>query len=489
VPEATGREEPTLELLTGWGCTAPTRASVRRPAGEPEIERALQAAGAGRGLIARGLGRSYGDAAQNAGGAVLAMTAFAGVRSLDLEAGLATVDAGVSLDALMRLLLPLGWFVAVSPGTRYVTVGGAIASDIHGKNHHRDGSFCEHVVSLTLLTPGGERLELSPEGDGAEAFWATAGGMGLTGVVVRATLRLLRVETARIRMDTERARDFDDLLARMEAGDDGYRYSMAWVDCLARGRSFGRSILMRGDHARAEELAPRDRGAPLAVPAANSLAAPAWVPSGVLRRSTVRAFNELYFRRVPREERGRSEPLFSFFHPLDGVRGWNRLYGPRGFLQYQLAVPFGAEEALRESLERLSAAGAPSFLTVLKRFGAQRGLLSFPLPGWTLALDVPAGLPGLGPLLDGLDELVAGAGGRVYLAKDSRMRPDLLEAMYPELPRWREVRDRLDPEAVMRSDLGRRLGLAGAESTRPGARPRSEVRSNAGAAVRTAAAA
>ncbi len=442
-----------MELLSGWGRTAATAADVVTP-GDPNAVRDALASSNGRGVLPRGLGRAYGDAAQNAGGRVIDTTAMTRFLSVDVESGVARVEAGVSLDALASAMLPFGWFLPVTPGTAFVTVGGAIASDVHGKNHHRDGSFCEHVSSLVLVTPAGERLTLTP---GDDLFWATAGGMGLTGVVVEATVRMTPVETAWVREDVERAANVDDCMARMEERDDAYRYSVAWIDCLARGRRLGRSVLLRGDHAARADLpagvAPLERRRGLRV------AAPPWMPSGLLRRETIAAFNELYYRRAPREERGRLVPIDPFFYPLDGVRGWNRMYGERGFLQYQFAVPFGREDAIREALERLSSRRVASFLAVLKRFGAQRGLISFPMPGWTLALDIPAGSPGLAELLDGLDSLVAEAGGRVYLAKDSRLRPELLEAMYPQLPRWRELQRSVDPDGRMRSDLSRRLGL------------------------------
>src|SRR3954469_10120804 len=438
----------------GWGRTAPSRAAVRRPLDADDVERALRGRGS-RGVLARGLGRAYGDAGAKAGGEVLDMTSLRAVHEVDVQEGRVVVDAGLSLDELIGALLPFGWFPRVVPGTRHVTVGGAIASDIHGKNHHLEGSFCDHVESFELLTPAGDRLTVTRDGEPA-VFAATAGGMGLTGVVLRATLRLMRVQSSWVREDVERARDLDDVMARMESGDANYRYSVAWIDCLARGARLGRSVLMRGDHAPAQAV---PRAAPLERPRGLRLPAPPWAPNGLLRRETVAAFNELYFRRAPVEERGRLVGLDPFFYPLDAVSGWNRMYGSRGFLQYQFVVPFGREDALRQALERLSGARVASFLAVLKRFGAGSGMISFPMPGWTLALDMPAGDPALAPLLDGLDALVAEAGGRVYLSKDSRLRPELLEAMYPSIAEWRQAVLALDPDGVMQSDLSRRVGL------------------------------
>ncbi|MER6095296.1 FAD-binding oxidoreductase [Streptomyces sp. NPDC001728] len=449
------------EAITGWGRTAPTLARVHRPRAHAEVVAAVDAlrADPARGTIARGLGRAYGDAAQNAGGTVLDMTGLDRVLAVDTTAGLVVCEAGVSLHRLMTVLLPRGWFVPVTPGTRYVTVGGAIGADIHGKNHHLSGSFGRHVTSLELLTADGEIRTVLP---GTPLFDATTGGMGLTGVILSATLRLLPVETSYVSVDTERARDLDDLMARLTATDHRYRYSVAWIDLLARGSATGRAVLTRGDHTPYDALPRRHRArrAPLAFRPGRLPAPPPYVPGGLLGRGSVGLFNEFWYRRAPRRSTGAVQSLSAFFHPLDGIPHWNRIYGREGFVQYQFVVPYGREEALRRVVRRIADRGCPSFLAVLKRFGAgDPGWLSFPLPGWTLALDLPTGLPGLGAFLDALDEEVVGAGGRVYLAKDSRVRPETLAAMYPRLDAFRALRAELDPRSVFTSDLARRLDL------------------------------
>jgi decaprenylphospho-beta-D-ribofuranose 2-oxidase len=445
-----------MRLLTGWGRTAPSAAQVVTADDGADLDELLEHAGR-RGLVARGLGRSYGDAAQNAGGTVVDATTLASVRDFDFARGVIRVDAGVSLDALMRLLVPFGFFV-VSPGTRFVTVGGAIAADIHGKGHHTDGSFANHVESFTLHAPKGTFV-VDPQSD-PDLFWGTAGGMGLTGVVSDATLRLLPIETSLLLADNERVATLDDLMQRMVEGDDRYHYSAAWVDCVATGAALGRGVLTRGDHAPVEALPEKARRDPLRFAPRALVTAPPWAPNGLLNRFTIRAFNELWYRKAPRHQVGHLESIGAFFHPLDGVRGWNRLYGSRGFLQYQYVVPDEATETVRATIERLSKEQCASFLAVLKRFGpGNPGPLSFPAAGWTLALDIPASVRDLAPVLDDLDRLVVEAGGRVYLAKDSRLAPELLPLMYPELDRFRELRARVDPSGVLQSDLARRLEI------------------------------
>ncbi|MGJ5890703.1 FAD-binding protein [Streptomyces niveiscabiei] len=442
--------------VTGWGRTAPSTARLIRPGTYEEAVEAVRGVGS-RGGIPRGLGRAYGDAAQNAGGAVLDMTGLDRVHAIDASEGIVLCDAGISLHRLMEVLLPLGWFVPVTPGTRYVTVGGAIGADIHGKNHHASGSFARHVPSFELLTADGTIRTVR---QGTPLFDATAGGMGLTGVILTARVRLHPVETSLMAVDTERAADLDDLMARLTEGDRHHRYSVAWIDLLARGASTGRAVLTRGDHAPLDALPARARREPLAFRTSRLPAAPSFVPGGLLTRTTVGLFNELWYRRAPRARAGELQRIPAFFHPLDGVPHWNRIYGRGGFVQYQFVVGHGREEALRRIVHRISERRCPSFLAVLKRFGeSDPGWLSFPRPGWTLALDIPAALPGLAAFLDELDEEVAGAEGRVYLAKDSRLRPDLLTAMYPRADAFRELRAQLDPRGVFVSDLARRLSL------------------------------
>jgi decaprenylphospho-beta-D-ribofuranose 2-oxidase len=443
------------KVLSGWGRTAATAATMVSPETDEDVQKVLAAAPAT--VLARGLGRSYGDSAQSAGGTVVDCTHLAAIRQVDVQAARVTVDAGVSLDTLMRTLVPLGLFVPVTPGTRHVTVGGAIASDIHGKNHHHDGSFAGYVDAMVVELPDRRRLELTPADP---AFWATVGGLGLTGVIVEATIRMRRVTTSSMVVDSWRAPDLDACMADLEASDVGHRYSVAWIDCLARGRSLGRSVITCGDHADVDDLPVRKQARPLAFDPRSPLAAPAAVPGGLMNRATIGAFNEAWYRKAPRFRRRSVQSMHAFFHPLDGVREWNRLYGPLGFLQHQCVLPFGEEAALRTIIERLAASGCASFLAVLKRFGpGNDGHLSFPVPGWTLALDLPVGPSVLGPLLDEIDELVVAAGGRVYLAKDARMRPELVPTMYPRLEEWRAVQRSLDPDGQLRSDQSRRLRL------------------------------
>jgi len=444
--------------LSGWGRTEPTVAEVAEPRSADEVAALVKGVPAA-GVIARGLGRSYNNAAQNDGGLVISTAGMTDVLSFDRASGVVTCEAGVSLEQLMVRLLPAGWFVPVSPGTRQVTVGGAIAADVHGKNHHSAGSFARHVLSFDLLTADGGVRTVTPQSD-AELFWGTAGGMGLTGIILRASVQMKKVDTSRLIVDTVRTADIDETMAYLASTDDDYDYTVAWTDCLATRGSLGRSVITSGDFATIGELRYRDRGQPLAFKPSALIGAPPVFASGLINARTVGLLNEAWFRKAPRRRTGEIQTIGQFFHPLDGIRNWNRVYGPAGFVQYQYVVPFEADEVVWRSLERISALRAPSFVTVLKRFGeGDPGMLSFPVPGWTLALDFPSRTPWLRPLLSELDEMVLGAGGRLYLAKDSRIPAELMPAMYPRYEDFRRLRAKVDPAGVFASDLSRRLDL------------------------------
>ncbi|MEP9365494.1 FAD-binding oxidoreductase [Nocardioides sp. CN2-186] len=437
--------------FAGWGRTAPSVGAPVAPTAA-EVPDLVRATGR-RGLIARGLGRSYGDPAQNAGGGVLLpLPTEIGPVAAD---GTVRVSAGTSLHDLIAALLPQGRFVPVTPGTRYVTVGGAIACDVHGKSHHVTGSFGDHVRSLDLVLADGSTRTVGPDTD-ADLFWATVGGMGLTGVVLSAVVDTIPVETAYAEVTTQRLANLDEVMRAMREGDADFTYSVAWIDTLARGASLGRSVLSRGEHAARDVIGARE---PLVPPGPPRLTVPITPPVNLVSGPAVRAFNEAWFRKAPRHRVGEIQSLSAFFHPLDGIGGWNRAYGPHGFVQYQFVVPDDQGEALVRILEQIAEARLPSFLAVLKRFGpGNDSPLSFPMAGWTLAYDVPAH-PALAPLLDSLDEQVVAAGGRVYLAKDSRLSAAMLPAMYPRLDEFRAVRERVDPRRTFQSDLSRRLDL------------------------------
>lgn len=438
--------------LYGWGRTAPSFSTVVEPDSDAQV---VNEFATGSPLIPRGLGRSYGDAAQLSGGVVMSNLALRSMSPIDHD-GVVTLGAGVSIDELLRVAIPQGWFVPVTPGTRQVTMGGAVAADVHGKNHHVDGSFANHVRSMNLVTPSGPH-EVSPNAD-PELFWATVGAMGLTGMITSVTLQLMPIETDHVLVDTERFNTLEGVMASMRERDDAYQYSVAWVDCMSRGAHMGRAILTRATHARAHEV----KEPTLDAPKASKIVVPFDAPSGLLNPLSVRAFNEVWFRSSPKFQEGEAQSLSTFFHPLDGVRDWNRLYGKKGFVQYQFCVPDDQPDTVVSCVERLSSSGVASFLAVLKRFGPSNpGPLSFPMPGWTLALDLPVGQSALPSVLDDLDELVLEAGGRIYFAKDARLAPQNARRMYPRIDEFLAIKERVDPRHQLTSDLARRLQLVG----------------------------
>lgn len=443
---------PYRAPLAGWGRYPVRECTVWQPTTADALHETLTPLPS---TIARGNGRSYGDASMNVD-ATIDMRRLDRLITFDETTGTLVCEAGVLLSDLVASLVPRGWFPPVTPGTRMVTIGGMIASDVHGKNHHVAGSFCDHVDWFDLDLGNGRVLRCSPT-ENADLFTATCGGMGLTGIIVRASFRMLKIETAFMRQRTIRVPDLEQALAVFEQSH-GSTYSVAWIDCMATGKSLGRSAILLGEHAKLGDLDPSRRAAPLARPLRKPKSIPIDFPGFALSGFNVRMFNHLYYAmQRPGDAVVDVDP---YFYPLDAIFEWNRIYGRRGFVQYQSVLPLTeSEKGMRRLLEAISAAGAGSFLAVLKRMGPQSfGMLSFPMEGYTLALDFPA-TPGNFALLERLDAITADHGGRVYLTKDARVSPQRFAAGYPRLDEFRNLRAQYGLDQRFSSLLSQRLGL------------------------------
>ena len=462
----------TSARLTGWGRTAPTTAEVLcTPDVDTIVQAVAQAAadveeGRGRGVIARGLGRSYGDVAQNGGGLVVDMTALNTIHDIDPDAATVTVDGGVSLDTLMKAALPHGLWVSVLPGTRQVTVGGAIGNDIHGKNHHSAGSFGDHVRSLDLLVADGRVLTLTPDGSpddpDASLFWATVGGIGLTGIVLRATVAMERVETAWFLADGVVTGSLEETIAVHSDGSESrYAYSSAWFDAISAPPKLGRAAISRGNLATLDQLrayAPKLADRPLEFSGKTFVTLPDVFPNGLANKLTFGLLGQAWYAKSG-EYTNRIQSLTGFYHPLDMFGEWNRAYGSDGFLQYQFVVPPAAVGEFKKIIASIQASGHYSFLNVFKLFGeGNRAPLSYPMAGWNVCVDLPI-RAGLSEFLRGLDARVLEFGGRLYTSKDSRTDAATFHAMYPGIDGWIATRRSIDPTGVFASDMARRLEL------------------------------
>ena len=436
---------------SGWGRTLRSVSSEFEPGSIGELQDFIGKSQHSRGVIAHGLRRSYGDSSLNGGG-VTVDTALLSEMFFREDSKSVTVGAGVSIRQLEVASLAQGLFPPVVPGTGSVSIGGAIASDIHGKSHHSTGSFSSCVKRIALLYSNGEIRDVYPEGPTSEHFWATIGGLGLTGMILDADLQLISMRTPSVLVEETRVENLDEMFSLLASSDQKFQHTVAWIDLSGDFR--GRGIVGKGNYVDSESSQTQSQ------PKINggiSLPFPKSGGFSLINRYTVRAFNEMWFRKPLTNGISAIE---TFMHPLDKLQNWNRMYGERGFLQYQFVVPEGDEDFIAHVLQVMKSLGAASFLGVLKRFGqGSRGHLSFPTPGWTLALDIPAQIDNLEKALNALDFKLCERGGRIYLIKDARLKTDFVPVMYPRLEEWRSIRNNMDPRGMWQSDQSRRLKL------------------------------
>ena len=445
----------TRKEISGWGRRDFVNSKLVNLKSSYEIRNFIKGSYSSS-LITRGLGRSYGDAAQLKEDFVLNVNFSKGI---SLSGNQLTVGGGVTIDQLLEVIVPLGYFLPVTPGSAKVTIGGAIAADVHGKNHHKVGSLGNHVSRILLINGRGDIEEIKPELGQSDKknnfFWATIGGMGLTGIILEATISLIKIETSLMKVDTFICDNLEKLMDLMRSKDQDYTYSVSWIDSLHKKN---RGVLTCGDHAKIQEI---DKGKSdlLSYNSKSLINAPKIIPNGLLNKFTVKAFNKLWFTKSNLSEKN-IQTIPQFFYPLDGVNNWNRIYGSQGFYQYQFVVPDDKSYFIAKTLDTLKKSSAYSFLTVLKRLGkSNNAFLSFPQPGWTLSVDLPGFNINILGVLEELDIELASIGGKLYLAKDSRQTPNMFRKSYPFYEKWRSIKQEIDPDNIFQSDLSRRLRI------------------------------
>lgn len=436
--------------VTNWGNYPVIESDVKSFVFEEQLDKLIRSQGP---MIPRGSGRCYGDSALALN--IISTIKYDKILSFNTDNGIIDTETGITLEALLKVIVPKGWFLPVTPGTKLITLGGAVASDVHGKNHVKDGSFSKHIVDMDVLLPSGEMLTCSPTKN-TDLFEATCGGLGLTGVITSVKIQLKKIETSFIKQKQIKARNFNELMDLFEHYKDS-AYLVAWIDCLKKGGSFGRGILTVGDHALISDLPPGQQKYPLQPPTGKQISFPVYLPSWALNTLVVKAFNFLFFGKNFKKEAVRTVSYDNFFYPLDAILNWNRIYGKKGFVQYQFVMPLEAREGMIEIMNRISKKGLGSFLTVLKALGEERNLISFPRPGYTLALDFPI-TKGIFEFLDELDQVLLKYGGRIYLTKDARMKPAVLKA-YSKLDQFKAVIKKYNPEGKFSSLQSDRLHL------------------------------
>src|ERR1700754_1722173 len=440
------------EKLAGWGNYPVIESFTLNPRNEEDVRSDIDMGP----LVPRGLGRSYGDQAVNHGKYAAICTKLNHFLDFDEKEGILDCEAGVSVEEIISVFGPKGWLPMICPGTKFVTIGGAIANDIHGKAHHIDGSFVNCVISFTILLADGTTLEASRT-ENSDLFWANFGGLGLLGVILKAKLKLRKVETTYFRQKSVVIKNLDHMLEALDKYDHEYNYSVAWIDAMAKGKRLGGGVLTLGNAAKLEELPAKLKENPLKIHSTGKLAVPFFLPSFALNGLTVRLLNRViaFVQNSPKD----FVHYEKFFFPLDAINNWNKGYGKRGFIQYQFVIPEeNGKQHLTEILEMIAGSGCTPFLNVFKRMGDGQGILSFPFKGYTLAIDFPV-TKNLLSFTPKLDAKVLSAGGRLYLGKDALLHESTFKAMYPQYEQWLAVKRKYDPANQFTSNISRRLGL------------------------------